>query len=293
MFKVPEAKRVKRTEFFEEDVHLSEGESEDNHEAVPAYGFEYDFIDVKSFTPNSSLATHAKHSDDAHKCPKEEKRPEQKFEFNLFAPSTDNEAKATQHAKISLRASPSPGDALSEGRFIKPNRSDTYYFTSSLSQSELRELRSQYLTSAVTSNEISRRSKAAWPGMKMEWRIIAPKSVIVRRKRASSEDTDLPADTNGISRIDPKIEIHNNSSSEKLLPPVPVSTVGRRTKPSKKRRILLRKRIARQTKLTGEANDQAIREKKSAMNRKNKLRRREKEREKKNLAERGQNRDGG
>jgi hypothetical protein len=294
MFEVPEAKRVKRTEFFEQDAHpgdRSGNESDEDVEAAPAYGFEYDFIDVNSSMPEPNLAKGPEHAEDVPKGPREEKRSEHKFAFNLFAPSTGPEDTATKHAKITLRASPSPGDAQSEGRFLKPNRLDTYYFTSSLSQSELEQLRSQYLAVAVTSDEIFRRSKTTWPGMRMAWKVIAPKSVVVRHKGKSPVDTRYPALNEDMNApfepayANTKREIPGAAATQTTLPPLSASGLVRRTKPSKKRRIFLRKRLAMQTKLTGEAKNQAIREKKSAMNRKNKLRRREKEREKKKAAQ--------
>lgn len=272
--------RVKRNELFDNESVETKNDLEDDEGIFPpSYGFDYNFIEI-----NQPAATVPSHDiptapDVATTTPPPE--TEDKFEFRLFAPSSTT---PTTNTKITLCASPSHSDIpLADGHFVKPNRPDDYYFTASLTETELQTLGHQYSTTAVSSAEILLGANKAWPGTSLPWRVISlPASTQPRQRKPSISPQNTIALAQTIEAPPPKVPNPNTAPTHPSTPSPPPSIHmnTRRTKPSKKRRIFLRRRLKLRTKLAGEAKEQAIRDKKTAMNRKNKLRRREKEREK-------------
>ena len=263
MYDVPDLRTVKREDLDTPSTSTSRYSSQspelDRHDAQAHNPFEYDFIDQPKTNTEGSLQTRT--GDDE----------EQTFSFRLFASSAKDQKQQAAHAsesgygqRITLRAVlPVSSIPLSEGRFLRPKRPESYYFTASLSVAELKQVREQYISAAVSSEELlSAALQTHWPGTALPWRVIhipAPRA---------------PPQSKRPTNIKP-------STSNKL---------SKRPKPNKKRRIHLRKLLAAQeasakailrANETAEDKEQALREKKSAKNRKNQLRRREKERQKK------------
>ena len=236
----------------------------------PDYHFEYDLIDVAqaSSTKNNAKAA-------AENAQNQESDPEagHTFEFRLFASpardSTANAASAKLKTKTTIRLFPTPevsNKPISEGCFLRPARPEAHYFTWSISNSALTELRQEYAASAVSPQDVLQKaSSQAWPGTSLPWRLVQ-----IRPADAMSDSGPHP--------------------SEVSASIVPVMDGGSRRKPNKKRRIHLRKLLVartaaahakvRQTE-TAEEKEKALREKRTAKNRKIQLKRREKERQKK------------
>jgi hypothetical protein len=286
MFDVPNAKRIKRSDFEAEQRgdEGSLGDATDPRDSVDLdksvlesrdtlmnYGFEYDFI-----TPQQS----------GPQRPPLEQTDEDQYEFRLFsnpapaAPATPAVAEADhgngptsrQARIITLARSPTPSSALpeQEGRILRP-RPDSNYLTKPSSA-----LKAQYAATAVSPTTLVTLAHTPWPGTELPWRTIHV----------------------------PLSQLHNS------LRPAPQrhspTTTNRRPKPSKKRRILLRQRLAarlrsqpkpKPTKIVNEKGELELdlppeeREKRTARNREKKLKRREREREKKKAA--GLTADGG
>lgn len=298
MFEVPEAKRynsdailnrsvlicprVKRSDLIDQDADersiLSEygspeaqqegGESKQERKSL-SYGFEYDFI-----TPPAPPTAPPKEDQD------------KSYEFRLFAttakPTSDvstsaplkGEAKpAPIGPRITLVRSPSPTSATAteqEGRFLRPRHESHYLATASPTRL------AQYKASAISLSTLSTLSHTPWPGTSLPWRV-----------------THLPS-----SRLSKSLRHHHHHQPRPQ--PSTVATASTcRSKPNKKRRILLRQRLAAlqpkskpkppQSKPkpvtrtpTGEIElPPEEREKRTARNREKKLKRRQREREKK------------
>ncbi|KIV83455.1 hypothetical protein PV11_05478 [Exophiala sideris] len=263
MFEVPDAKRIKRSELFQGDISpqsLSRSTSpiaaDDQEEATPSkvdYGFEYDFItpDAKSAQPTETEA--------AHEPSNEDNNEEQEFDFRLFTTAPKHPSQP-----IRLSATPPPTDptetpTLDQANFIRPNRPDSYYFTSALAPESTQTLKSQYATAALSTTDVlSLATSTKWPGTALPWRCIHVK---------------LTKPTNPSQGRDRKSVTQQLDSS----------TDSRRSRPSKKRRILLRKRLALRANLAAQAghDEEAEREKRTRRNREKKVKRKEREKRKK------------
>ena len=246
-------------------------------EEIVDYGFEYDFISPTT-APN----------DTSHDTPAEPE--DESYEFRLFAPASKKASSAPERGKeppttditapkITLLRSPSPSaiPTISEGRLLRP-RPESHYFATTTATS-----RDQYSTTAVSTTNIFALSQTPWRGTSLPWRVIHLPSNTT--PRPSTTQTGTPQATN----------------------PTKSST---RSKPNKKRRIILRRRLAARTAAstkskavpkpvvrneTGEiiSLDPAEREKRSARNKEKKLKRRQRERERKAALAGGEVADGG
>ena len=203
--------------------------------------------------------------------PKEDKENEDCFEFRLFSRPTWNPVPSNETAVAPVRIdirSPSPD--IREIGFLEPRRPDDYYFTNGSSEQE----RKQYQSVAVSGEDILRQTEARWV------RFILAANVITNSCQLQY-GCALPW------RVITVKNFQNLVTSNKSTPNKSVST--KKTRQGKKRRILLRKRlaltaekeaIARISKVGKEA---AEREKKTRLNRAKKVRRKEKEKARKTI----------
>ncbi|KIW99177.1 uncharacterized protein Z519_00840 [Cladophialophora bantiana CBS 173.52] len=276
MFEVPDAKRVKRSALFREDdsqgsrastrsVSPVEPTGDEGENIVePTYCFEYDFIAPRSSSPKPPLASSK--SQLGVNSPEEE----QEYQFRLFASTSKSTAEpskpnpTTADSRIRLSHTPEPvalADSLSldKAQFLRPNRPDSYYFTSALPEEMTQVLRSQYADVAVSSSDVISRAKSTkWPGAALPWRLI---HVELLGKGRQLKDTVQPAGSISNTR--------ESKSSPK--------------RPSKKRRILLRRRLALRQELAAQtrAAEETEREKRTRRNREKKVKRKEREKRKK------------
>lgn len=274
MFEVPAAKRVKRIEL---SGHGSDDEPDSDHAAtaeetaIPNYGFEYDFVELKSNITDPAIPIDSAEISD------------QAFQFNLFRPSTkskpsteegtnttDTDVKHKERsgstiepALISIR-SPSPAaDPESNTIFYKDPRPDSYYLTSRLPTSKLQELRESYKAAAVSVSELQRLKQRPWPGTSLPWRVMQlpahRKQIFVHRPTQKDQLSLLTTPAAGNTEL---TRVH-------------------RARPSKRKRDLLRDRAAKRQKIIDESKtkEEHEREKKARKNREQKLKRRAKERQ--------------
>ena len=270
MFEQPEAKRIKRSNYGKgtsSSPEASPSPSTQEETSHSRYEFEYEFIDVPTI---SKTKPGLEESNTATQKPESGAEDDQTFEFRLFASEEATSTNATEsksHTKTTVTLVPEQDLSqipLSEGRFLKPARPDTYYFTSSLSRSDLKILRKRYEASAVSTSDLLQIATSQhWPGTALPWRVIH----LTAPGKKSTEHSRL-------------------GSQEQLR--------AGRSKPNKKRRIQLRKLLLARTAAanakareheTAEEKEKAMREKKTAKNRKVQLKRREKERLKKAQAQ--------
>ena len=232
------------------------------------HDIEYEFVDVgqtaapptKVTDPSAIPQTAEANSDDG-----------QSFEFRLFAPSKNADSSYTTTSKPRTKVKLPPTQdvseiPISEGCFVKSSRPKTYYFTSALPTSLLKDIRDQYETSAISPAAVFRNAiSQPWPGTALPWRVIN----IVGSKTGSNPNS-----------FSPKSNASTACKAEGT----------RRSKPNKRRRIQHRKLLLARTAAanakargieTAEEKEKALREKKAAKNRKVQLKRRAKERQKK------------
>lgn len=227
------------------------------------YGFEYDF--VAPLVPTR----------EAQESPNKE--DDQAYEFRLFAcTTTKTPSKSTPTKKlttapstaprITLLRSPSPSLLAQpqEGRLLR-SRPNSHYFANPTPT-----LQSHFVSSAISTASLHTMAKTPWPGTHLPWRVT----------RLTVTTSAKPA-----------------QPSQDSVRPVPQTRETKRSKPNKKRRILLRRRLANSTTThkprlkakpivrskTGEILDlpPEEREKRTARNREKKLKRRQRERERK------------
>ncbi|ETI19347.1 hypothetical protein G647_09179 [Cladophialophora carrionii CBS 160.54] len=281
MFAVPNAKRVKRSRLFHEDddSHASRASSRSispgelpSDIAEVSYGFEYDFVtptlsDVKTSRPPVAPLP----LDDAEK-------PE--YEFRLFAPGPSSRAQhrqdqpGTADAKVRLSATPEPialADVLSldKAHFVHPNRPESYYFTAALPEDTVRQLKAEYAAVAMSSTDvISLAESTRWPGTALPWRVV---QVGLLNKQSRSRVQQLS------TQVDSTTSQRNSSVQPKARA---------RTRPSKKRRILVRRRLALRKELASQAKatEEMEREKRTRRNREKKVKKKEREKRKKSEA---------
>ena len=244
MFEVPSAKRIKRSEAFDSDEATTP--SAVGYKAVgPNYGFDYDFITPVNLP--SAPAQQDATKDDASK-------EEESFTFRLFTST----APSTLHIQPD---EPEVDAPLSEGRFLRASRPDSYYFTSALDQSFMQKHRHQIALSATSHDELLKRANCSWPGTQLPWRVT----------HLPSATTATIAKSAGPTRSFTVLSTDRPARSPK------------RSKPNKKRRIILRQRLtARRLNMQStEEREKAEREKRNVRNREKKIKRRERDRKKK------------
>lgn len=290
MFEVPAAKRVKRSQLFEDDTSdLNEsisaaklGESSNNEsqpDVVPSYGFEYDFVDQP---PLLTASLNKKQVPDEPNQPQEEAET---FQFNLFRPNTTRKPPSPQPkdkdtaeppsnpqpvlvpALISLRSA-SPVSATDPSLAYRQHRPDSYYFTvtASTPPDALKSLRASYADSAISADTINKHLARAWPGTYLPWRVVElpahKRQVVVHRigltaSSASAGSGDVPARSLGEQ-----------------------ASTGRRARPSKKRREVRKGKARARQRIIDESKtkEEHEKEKRNRKNRERKLKRRAKER---------------
>ncbi|KAI4254191.1 MAG: hypothetical protein LQ352_003238 [Teloschistes flavicans] len=174
---------------------------------------------------------------------------EEAYDFKLFSSSkcrNDAGITATPLPKIVLR---SPEPESTEPGFVRPRRSDDYYFTG-LRSSEEQE---QYSDVAVDGGDVVKQSQSKWPGWELPWRVT-------------------------------KIKVHSDKRAPEAATPPEPGDSGKRKRIGKKRRIAIRLKLqarkkqedsAKRTEAEKEAQE---REKRTRRNREKKVKRREKAR---------------
>lgn len=238
----------------------------------PNYGFDYEFI-----TPHSDEKETNKKVDD-HRQPQDEAEDDQEepeYHFRLFT-STNTTSTSKQPAQppsqaqpkatIRLSATPPPEDfiestalSLERAGFIRPNRPDDYYFTSSLPADVTETLKSQYAQTALSNSDVLSRARfPKWPGTALPWRCIHVHLLSSGNPKETSKSIDS----------------HGSPNKPSTAP---------RPRPSKKRRILHRRRLALRADLALQAEkaDELDRQKRTQRNREKKVKRKEREKLKK------------
>ncbi|KIW29563.1 uncharacterized protein PV07_05371 [Cladophialophora immunda] len=284
MFEVPDSKRVKRSDLFRDDdaSPVSRGStrsisparplgSEGESIVKPSYGFEYDFVAPNPSAPKPTLAS----SQSQPVVTSQEEDEDQEFQFRLF---TSNPKSAVQPSKpdapfadpkIRLSRTPEPAEladslSLEKAHFLRPNRPDSYYFTSAVPEETIASLRSQYADVALsTADVVSRAKSTKWPGSALPWRLIHVQ-LLGNGHRLKKLAQAAMSTTNT-----------RDTSSQQLKP--------NSKRPSKKRRILLRRRLALRQELAAQvrATEETEREKRTRRNREKKVKRKEREKKKK------------
>ncbi|RVX67353.1 hypothetical protein B0A52_09134 [Exophiala mesophila] len=296
---------MKRSEIFNhhDDSEVSDDGSRtspskdvDDHSDIKIdYGFEYDFItppttlssrdpaksDTQSENPLAS--TIPEQSPDLKDAQHEDEEDgETAYQFRLFsshpssglskstADAATPAAAAASKDTIRLSATPPPSAdnlnlidniSLDKTQFVRPRRPDSYYFTSALPASTLSRLSSQYSETALSTTDILTRAKSTkWPGTSLPWRVI-------HVKLAKPTKTPTPTTTSKSST-----QLPSSSRLHRTSP-----------RPSKKRRLVLRRRSVAQAELVEKAKaaDEAEREKRTRRNREKKVKRKEREKRKK------------
>ncbi|KAL2811500.1 hypothetical protein BJX63DRAFT_275366 [Aspergillus granulosus] len=286
MFDLPDAKRIRRDDILSRDSSSSPSPPPDNTiypDAQARLGALLN-LDFSTTVPQDSVpATSAAPQDDPNG-----EDEEQEFEFRLFsAPAPTNPSgkedsngatgtteSGAQKLRIRLRSPTPAAGAGGEGRFVKPFRGWSYYFTApGLLSGEKRDgdrdgedegialKRRQLEDVAVSGEDIIKLAGVPWPGCDLPWRVI----------RLKREHTKLPREEKGTK---PSTITCVPQSAERL----PLS----RKKPGKKRRIQLRKRA-----VVAERAKETEAEKRNRKNREKKIKRRQKAREQKAAAAAG------
>lgn len=287
MFEVPEAKRIKRSAFLaaNSDGNSSDGSSghtsrqvspsrAEDHQIEIDYGFEYDFVsppqDAQKPVAESGVA--------------EEEKEEATYQFRLFN-QTQTKSSSSPSSKelqvqqaIRLSSTPEPESfSIETARFVRPRRPESYHFTSALPEATQSLRRSQYEDVAVSTREVLlSASTTKWPGAALPWRVI---NITLNSTTTTTTKTKSPSSsTSRPKRGSIQIELSRNSSqtpsTRKLQP---------RPRPSKNRRILLRRQLAAKVEASQQQTltDAAEREKRTRRNREKKLKRKEREKLKK------------
>ncbi|KEF52210.1 uncharacterized protein A1O9_11837 [Exophiala aquamarina CBS 119918] len=304
MFEVPEAKRIKRLEILATDdgdngsqrsrhsssrqVSPSRSQPEDQDRQADVkvdYGFEYEFISL-SQAQSQTQVTQEKPGP-GHKKGEEEDREsseEPSYQFRLFTkPTTTSISDPVVDRKpslttIRLSTTPEPNSALltsasdvplSSVHFVRPQRPESqyYYFTSALPPAKQALLKSQYAEVALSTRDVlSNASMTKWPGAAVPWRVI--KTKVSNMTSATTKDP-------------------SNARKGALLASRPRPGSGPRLRPSKKRRIHLRRQLTAKSAATEQQklSDEAEREKRTRRNREKKVKRKEREKRKKQEAE--------
>jgi hypothetical protein len=280
MFGVPEAKRIKRSEFLGAD-NTSHGSKNSSRQASPShpedhqlqvevdYGFEYDFISPPEDTqqrgnPISDIEPGEKEDEDGR---------EATFQFRLFTKTTNKSSALPSgsgghhvHQAIRLSSTPEPTAltdevSLENAGFIRPRRPDSYHFTSALPEAKQSLLKSQFADVAMSTLDVLlNASTTKWPGAAVPWRVI---------------NVTL---ANSPKKVAQPLRLSQPTLKARPQP---------RPRPSKKRRILLRRQLAAKSeaKQQQKLSDEAEREKRTRRNREKKVKRKQREKQKKKASE--------
>jgi hypothetical protein len=186
----------------------------------------------------------------------------------------DQPEPATGDATIRLSATPEPvalDDALSldKAHFLRPNRPETYYFTAALPEETVQRLKAEYAAVAMsTTDVVSRAESTRWPGTVLPWRLIRVQ-LLNKASRSTGQHQS--------GQVDSTAAQHNNSTQQKARA---------RSRPSKKRRILVRRRLALRSELAAQAKvtEETEKEKRTRRNREKKVKKKEREKRKKTEA---------
>ncbi|KIW41232.1 uncharacterized protein PV06_06806 [Exophiala oligosperma] len=267
----------------------------------PDYGFEYDFITPKSVEREEKVLDQGQtldqveHDDDDHHAKGEEEEPIE-YQFRLFTttssfsattntntntkqPLTTQRALQQRRPKSTVRLSvtPPPEDfiestlSLENAGFVRPNRPDGYYFTSSRPTATIETSRSQYSQTALSDSDVlARAGSTKWPGTTLPWRCVHVTLVASSDpKKKKEKSLQISHDPNGPSSA--AVTITDRRSR---LP---------RPRPSKKRRILNRRRLALRAELAlqSQKTEELERQKRTLRNREKKVKRKEREKLKK------------
>jgi len=300
MFEVPRAKRLKRSELFDNNSNesIERTNQKDNAETsteagadeqtIPDYGFEYDFI-----KPDTSSTEIIQIQDLKSEPEAEAEAPDQAFHFNLFAPpskpqqttttaTTDTQStpptpqtsQPTKPTLISIR-SPSPTPSPLNNN-PEPQIPASYYFTSALPTTTIAHLQQSYATTAISASTVLSLSRTAWPGTHHPWRVItlpAHRGQLVIHNTGSILPQPTPTPSNLTNQPSPH---HNNNDDSR-------TSRTRTNRPSKTKRQALKARAQHRRALIDETRtkEEHEREKKNKKNRERKVKRRAKERREK------------
>ncbi|KAL2839621.1 hypothetical protein BJY01DRAFT_219196 [Aspergillus pseudoustus] len=282
MFDLPDAKRIRRDDILSRDSSPPSPPPDDT--AYPDAQARLGALLNLDFTTTAAPQdlTSAANPTAAPEDPKDEDE-EQEFEFRLFsAPApkgpggdkdtsdgvTETTESGAQKLRIRLRSPTPTTSAGGEGRFVKPFRGWSYYFTApGLLSGGKKEgdgdgedegialKRRQFEDVVVSGEDMIRLAGVPWGGCDLPWRVI----------RLKREHTKLPPGEKGTKS--PAISCILESAERTPLP---------RKKPGKKRRIQLRKRA-----VVAERAKETEAEKRNRKNREKKIKRRQKAREQK------------
>ncbi|KAI1171247.1 hypothetical protein F4777DRAFT_566181 [Nemania sp. FL0916] len=265
MFAFPEAKRVRRKDLYDS---ASDSGSAESDEDKGSHNSQFDSelrakVDAQ-LSGLFGLSSAAEHEDDpptpANNARQSDEQAEEVFAFRLFRDE------ALTHT-IVLSHDDDPA-AVGDGGFVVPSRPQSYYIAGATSPEKESEYRSVAVSAEYLLMDAGRRR---W-GLEKPWRVI-------------HIDPDCDSASSGLN-------LHQAQAVEE-----PGGTKKKRTRPGKKRRILLRVREKAVREREEAAQKQAlekeqhVQEKKKRLNRERKLKRRQKEREKKAEA-RAENPDG-
>jgi hypothetical protein len=234
---------------------LSEEPGPDNSEATTS-DVENDENEPYSFTydlipPTNTSAEPTTTSSNTQDSPSQ-------LPFQLFA--------STAPTNIIVRPlTPPPEVPLSEGRFIRPSRPAGYYLTSEVTPDEATQRQQQFNACAIGGNEVLKGLSRAWPGVKLKWKVIHV------NRAGGKANAAAPALDQGLAGTEAP------RKAEK------------RSRPNRKRRIAVRRRIAARQSVKQKAvfDEEAERIKRNVRNREKKIKRRERERKKKAEAREG------
>ncbi|CEL05074.1 hypothetical protein ASPCAL06195 [Aspergillus calidoustus] len=281
MFDLPDAKRIRRDDILSRDSSSSPSPPPDDT-AYPDAQARLGALLNLDFTPTEPQESVPGTTQEDSK--EQDDDEEQEFEFRLFsapapAESSSKEApngaagtteSGAQKLRIRLR-SPTPTTGTGgEGRFVKPFRGWSYYFTApgllsgekgAGEDERIAAKRRQFEDVAVSGEEMRRLAGVPWPGCDLSWRVI----------RLKREHTKLPREEKG-----------TKSSAITCVPEAAEREPLSHKKPGKKRRIQLRKRAA-----VAERAKETEAEKRNRKNREKKIKRRQKAREQKAAAAAG------
>ncbi|KAK2796915.1 hypothetical protein FQN50_009374 [Emmonsiellopsis sp. PD_5] len=303
MFDLPGAKRVRREELqSRRSTSRSPSPTESTTATYAADALRNIFSSIETFAPAEPSADPS----NPHLENIENEEEEHEFEFRLFhAPTHPGGKSGSQDGaeekrkdaggdegavvaggqegkvdsgirklKIRIRSPTLAAIGDGEGRFVVPFRGWDYYFSDpdwirrQISGKDGGDERGGEIASrgeevkrfaevALSGDKILEDSSSTWPGCHLPWRVIHLKPGPSKKKSSSSR----PSNETSISLINPSLDAK-----------IPKS----RKKPGKKRRIVLRQRLA-----ASKAAEEADREKRTRRNREKKIKKRQKEREKK------------
>ncbi|RDL35416.1 uncharacterized protein BP5553_07347 [Venustampulla echinocandica] len=262
MFDIPDAKRIRRSELSTRSQSSSPGPSSPDPELEAQLQARlaslYGPVVLPPSGPRPNTPTKTRHatSDGEESDPEPDGGPgAQEFEFRLFAAPSQNSAHPSSiPQKIILELE---DEDLGEGGFIVRDRDLGYYFAGPAEG----EIKSRFEAVARSGEEVLRLSTGRAWGLEVPWRVRVLR--VVGGKAAAG---------GGV-----RVEVVDAD----------VNNPGKRTKPGKKRRIILRERkrtaeaVEEQRRREMEFKEETEREKKSRRNRGKKVKRRAKEKAKK------------